>query len=78
VHPCSRFAHGGTFEAPDQFAAPYVSLFPGAEITRIDRYVKGEAGREGSVKTAAFNYGISARFGWVSDRFGVSCQLNLP
>ena len=24
------------------------------------------------------NYGFSARFGWVNDRFGVSRQLNLP
>jgi uncharacterized glyoxalase superfamily protein PhnB len=24
------------------------------------------------------NYGFSRRFGWCSDRFGVSWQLNLP
>lgn len=24
------------------------------------------------------NYGFSARFGWLNDRFGVSWQLNLP
>jgi len=23
------------------------------------------------------NYGFSQKFGWVNDRFGVSCQLNL-
>lgn len=33
----------------------YVSLFPGAEIIDIDRYGPGEAGAEGSVKTANFS-----------------------
>ena len=31
----------------------------------------------GSVLMPLDNYGFSARFGWVNDRFGVSWQLNL-
>jgi predicted 3-demethylubiquinone-9 3-methyltransferase (glyoxalase superfamily) len=32
----------------------------------------------GQVMMPLDNYGFSRRFGWVSDRFGVSWQLNLP
>ncbi len=110
----------------------YVSLFPGSEIKYIDRYGAGEAGAEGTVKTARFtlagqeficidspikhaftftpsvsvfvdceseaelqeafaklsaggmvlmpvgDYGFSTKFGWTTDRFGLSWQLNLP
>ncbi len=33
---------------------------------------------EGRVFMPLDNYGFSRRFGWCSDRFGVSWQLNLP
>ena len=109
----------------------YVSLFPGSEVTRVEKYGAGEPGKEGSIKKADFtlaghrlacidspiqhaftftpsvslfvecededeldraftalstggavmmppgNYGFSRKFTWVSDRFGVSWQLNL-
>lgn len=109
----------------------YVSLFPDAAVTNIDRYGSGEPGAEGSVKQASFviqgqtfmaidspvkhgftftpamslfvdfaneaeidelfaklsdggqvfmpldKYPFSSRFGWLSDKFGVSWQLNL-
>lgn len=32
----------------------------------------------GQVYMPIDNYGFSRRFGWCSDRFGVSWQLNLP
>jgi predicted 3-demethylubiquinone-9 3-methyltransferase (glyoxalase superfamily) len=32
----------------------------------------------GDVKMPLGNYGFSSRFGWLTDRFGVSWQLNLP
>jgi len=33
---------------------------------------------EGGVLMPPANYGWSAKFAWVSDRFGISWQLNLP
>jgi predicted 3-demethylubiquinone-9 3-methyltransferase (glyoxalase superfamily) len=33
---------------------------------------------EGKTFMPINNYGFSRRFGWCSDRFGVSWQLNLP
>lgn len=32
----------------------------------------------GEIMMPLDNYGFSKRFGWLSDRFGVSWQLNLP
>jgi predicted 3-demethylubiquinone-9 3-methyltransferase (glyoxalase superfamily) len=109
----------------------YVSVFPGSEIRRVDRYGPGEPGAAGSVKRAEIvvagqrilcidspvthefgftpsvslfvecdteeelraaarrllahgselmpigSYGFSRLFVWISDRFGVSWQLNL-
>lgn len=34
--------------------------------------------QDGEVRMPLDNYGFSQKFGWVSDRFGVSWQLNLP
>ena len=57
---------------------PSMSLFVDcadeAELTRA--YEQLSDG--GQVMMPLDNYGFSRRFGWVSDRFGVSWQLNLP
>ena len=57
---------------------PSMSLFVDfeseADLERVfDRLSAG-----GDVMMPLDDYGFSARFGWVSDRFGVSWQLNLP
>ncbi len=56
---------------------PSVSLFVECENdAELDRaFAQLSAG--GSVLMPPNNYGFSAKFTWVSDRFGVSWQLNL-
>ena len=62
--------HGFTF-------TPSISLFVDCESeTELDAaFDRLSAG--GFVLMPVANYGFSKRFGWVSDRFGVSWQLNL-
>ena len=52
----------------------YVDCADAAELERA--FQKLSAG--GQVLMPLDDYGFSARFGWVADRFGVSWQLNLP
>jgi predicted 3-demethylubiquinone-9 3-methyltransferase (glyoxalase superfamily) len=57
---------------------PSMSLFvdfdQAADLDRaFNRLVDG-----GDVKMPLGDYGFSRRFGWVTDRFGVAWQLNLP
>ena len=47
-----------------------------ADEAEVDRLFT-ELGRDGQVYMAPGDYGFSARFGWVGDRFGVTWQLNL-
>ncbi len=115
----------------EEAIAYYKTIFPDVEITSLVKYKAGEAGAEGTIKTAKFvvagqtvmctdsppvhdftftpsfsffvecedldslkerfgklseggkvmmplnNYGFSEQFGWCSDKFGVSWQLNL-
>lgn len=57
---------------------PAISLFVQCENeAEINRLYAALAER-GSELMPLGNYGFSARFGWVNDRFGVSWQLNLP
>ena len=67
----SPMKHGFTF-------TPAMSLFVQcADEAELDRLYAALAER-GAELMPLGDYGFSARFGWVNDRFGVSWQLNLP
>ncbi len=52
----------------------FVDLETGEELERLAAIL----GEGGAVMMPLDNYGFSQRFTWLSDRFGVSWQLNLP
>ncbi|MFD7629662.1 VOC family protein [Streptomyces sp. NPDC059851] len=57
---------------------PAVSLFVRCDSeAELDRLYAALA-EQGAELMPVGDYGFSARFGWVNDRFGVSWQLNLP
>jgi predicted 3-demethylubiquinone-9 3-methyltransferase (glyoxalase superfamily) len=56
---------------------PSISLFVDCESTHELETVFGRLSEGGSVFMPLDNYRVSARFGWLADRFGVSWQLNL-
>jgi len=57
---------------------PSISLFVDcADEAEIERLFAALA-EGGVVRMPLGSYGLSLRFGWVDDRFGVSWQLNLP
>jgi predicted 3-demethylubiquinone-9 3-methyltransferase (glyoxalase superfamily) len=69
------------FDSPPMHAftfTPSFSIFVDvASAEELDRLFAGlSAG--GGVLMPLGDYGVSRRFGWVNDRFGVSWQLNLP
>jgi predicted 3-demethylubiquinone-9 3-methyltransferase (glyoxalase superfamily) len=66
----SPVKHGFTF-------TPSMSLFVDCESAREIDEAFGRLSSGGVVLMPLDNYGFSARFGWVKDRFGVSWQLNL-
>jgi predicted 3-demethylubiquinone-9 3-methyltransferase (glyoxalase superfamily) len=67
----SPMKHGFTF-------TPAMSLFVQcADEAELDRLYAALAD-QGAELMPLGNYGFSAKFGWVNDRFGVSWQLNLP
>jgi predicted 3-demethylubiquinone-9 3-methyltransferase (glyoxalase superfamily) len=56
---------------------PSVSLFAECENEAELDSVFAQLSAGGAVLMPLGNYGFSSKFGWVSDRYGVSWQLNL-
>ncbi len=57
---------------------PSISLYVRCETEdEIDR-LYATLSEQGEALMPLEDYGFSAKFGWVADRFGVSWQLNLP
>jgi predicted 3-demethylubiquinone-9 3-methyltransferase (glyoxalase superfamily) len=56
---------------------PAMSLFVDCQSEDELKRLYSELAAAGSVLMPIENYGFSRRFAWVSDRFGVSWQLNL-
>lgn len=63
--------HAFTFTPSFSF---FVDLETNEELERIAAIL----GKDGAVMMPLDNYGFSKRFTWLSDRYGVSWQLNLP
>ncbi len=57
---------------------PAISLFVECESEAELDAVFSRLSEGGAVLMPVGDYGFSARFGWLVDRFGVSWQLNLP
>ena len=56
---------------------PSISLFVQCESEEELGRLYAALGENGTELMPLGNYGFSTKFGWVSDRFGVSWQLNL-
>lgn len=57
---------------------PSMSIFVDCESETEQRELFERLSEAGSVMMPLDDYGFSRRFGWLSDRYGVSWQLNLP
>ena len=57
---------------------PSISLFVDCRSAAMLDAAFAQLADGGHVYMRIANYGFSQRFGWCSDRFGVSWQLNLP
>ncbi len=57
---------------------PAMSLFVDCESAATLDEAFAQLAQGGRILMPIANYGFSQRFGWCSDRFGVSWQLNLP
>jgi len=69
------------FDSPpvhDFTFTPAISLFIDCDDEQQLRDLAARLGEGGAVMMAVDNYGFSALYTWITDRFGVSWQLNLP
>jgi len=57
---------------------PAMSIFVDCESESELEQAFRQLAEGGVVLMPLNNYGFSAKFGWIKDRFGVSWQLNLP
>ena len=57
---------------------PSMSLFVDCESAESLDAAFAQLAQGGHVLMPIADYGFSQRFGWCTDRFGVSWQLNLP
>ncbi len=57
---------------------PSISLFVDFETQGDLDAAFAELSKDGEVMMPLGDYGFSARYGWIADRYGVSWQLNLP
>lgn len=64
--------------AHDFSFTPAISLFVTCENEDELSRLYAALAEDGTELMPLGDYGFSARFGWVNDRFGVSWQLNLP
>ena len=67
----SPISHDFTFTAATSI---FVDCDSEAELDQLFEAL----GQDGNVFMPLADYGFSQKFGWVSDRYGVSWQLNLP
>ena len=57
---------------------PSMSLFVDFESEEALEMAFAQLSADGKTMMPLNDYGFSKRFGWLSDKFGVSWQLNLP
>ena len=57
---------------------PSISLFVDFESDETLETAFAKLSEAGKIMMPLDDYGFSKRFGWLSDKFGVSWQLNLP
>ena len=68
------------FDSPtkhDFTFTPAISIFVECESEAEQDQAFAQMSADGKVFMPLASYGFSKKFGWVSDRFGVSWQLNL-